>query len=183
MTRPSSDDGELEDHVRPPLGHPCPPGLVLAPRLGQVEKLDVDARRPQVLCPARRLGVRVGAAGDHPRDTRLEDPVDARRRAPVVGARLHGHEDRPAPGRLAGGVERDRLRVRPSGRLADPLADDRAVRSDDDGADRRVRVPAAGVRGRELERALEAHAAAAASRAYASAGSSAENTELPADEQ
>jgi hypothetical protein len=74
----------------------------------------------------------------------------------VVGAGLHRHVERRPTRSLAGGLERDDLAVAAAG-LGRALADDGAV-PDDHGADRRLRVGAAGRRSGDLERAAEAHA-------------------------
>ena len=92
-------------------------------------------------------------------------------------AGLERHVERRAPGRLARGLERHDLRVRPALPLVPALADD-LVATRDDGSDDRVRVrrptPALG----ELDGALE-HQSAARSR-YAAAMSSRPKTLVPA---
>ena len=80
-----------------------------------------------------------------------------------MGARLHRHEERRARRSGAGRLQRDDLPVPAAVALRHPLADDHAVR-DDHGADGRVgiRHPERGAG--KLDRALEAHATAAARR-------------------
>ena len=120
---PVERDGELEGDVRAPLRDPGPPSLVMPPRLGEVEELDLDPGRAEPFRPATGLRVWVGASGDHMCDARLEDPLDAGRRPPVVRARLHRDVQRRASGRLAGRVERHDLGVPSSSRLADAFAE------------------------------------------------------------
>ena len=80
--------------------------------------------------------------------------VDARRRAPVVRARLHRHVQRRAARTLAGGLERNHLRVRAARALVPALSDNVAV-LDDDRTDDGVRMGRAPAALGELERPLE----------------------------
>src|SRR5262249_2399713 len=75
-----------------------------------------------------------------------DDGRRAGRRATVMGARLQGHVERGAARAVAGGPQRDDLRVRLAGRLVIALPDDRAGHHDD-GADK-------GMRCRETARAV-----------------------------
>ena len=164
VTRPSSGDRRLVDDERAPETLPGAPGLVLPSRLEAVVELDLDPGRAKPLEASGRLRVRVEAAGDDPGDSRGEDRVDARRRAAMVGAGLHRHEERRAAGSVACRSERHDLAVRAAVGLGDALADDVAA-GDDDRPDGRVRIAHRPGGVDERERAVETHAAAARIRA------------------
>ena len=80
-----------------------------------------------------------------------------------MGARLHRHVERRPTGALARGSERHDLAVSATVSLRHALADDGAG-SDNDRTDRRIGVGHPRRGPGELERAVEAHAAAAAMR-------------------
>jgi hypothetical protein len=155
-------DRKLQRHVRPAESDPRAPGLVLAARLRKVEELDLDAGRPQALRAPSGCGARVVARGDHARDARLDDALDARRRAALMRAGLHRHVERRAARCVSGRVERDHFRMPSACRLAHPFPQRLAARRDDHRPDGRVRIPAPRRRRDQREGPLDAHAAAAA---------------------
>ncbi len=120
-------------------------------------------------------------AGDDARDARGDDRVGARRRRPVVRARLERDVHRRAPRALARLGQRDRLGVAPA-RLSDALGDDDAV-AHEDRADGRLRMRPLVGGARDLDRALEAHRIACSSPRYAATGSAAAKIDDAGDEE
>ena len=148
---------------RPARRSPCPPGLVLLSGFETVIELGLDAGSAQPLEPPCCFRVRIEAARDDPRDTCRDDRIDARRRRAVMGARLHRHVERRAARSVAGSRKCNDLTVAAAVALGHAFSHNLAVR-DDDRAHGRVRVGDSRGHCRELERAIEAHAPAAARR-------------------
>src|SRR5206468_9715252 len=88
---------------------PRPPRLVLAARGDALEHLDLDARGPQPLDPARSDRIRITGADHHAADAGSDHCVGARRRATVMIARLERHVERRASRTAAGLRERAHL--------------------------------------------------------------------------
>src|SRR6266511_3776440 len=172
-------DRDLVRHERPPLRDRGAPRLVLLPRLERVDELCLDTCGAQLLEAASVLRMRVERAGDDARDPGLEQSVDARRRAAVMGARLLRHVQRCSSRPLAGGGDRVHLRVWPAVALVPALADHLPV-ADEHGPDDRVRVRRAAAAFGQLQRSFQAHWISATSASYAATGSSAPNTLEPA---
>ena len=132
-------DRRLVGDERPAERLPHAPGLVLASRGEIVEELDLDPGGAEALEPAPVDDrVRIASADDDARDSGGDDRVGARRRAPVVGARLERHVERRPARRVAGLLERDRLRVTNAFVLVPALPHDLAVAHDDRADERMV---------------------------------------------
>ena len=121
---PVDGHGRLVDDEGTCEGLPGAPRLVLSPCLEPVVELDLDAERAKPLEPTRRLRVRVEATGDDPCDAGLCDRVNAGRRLPVMGARLHGHVERRPASATSGGGKRHELAVAAAVRLGDTFSND-----------------------------------------------------------
>ena len=118
VTRAVERHRSLVDDERPPLRRPrcATPRSARAPRTSRRSSTSTPGRA-QTLDPARRLR----DSGRARRRRRARRPpariaLGARRRRPVVRARLERHVERRAARALAGGVERDDLGV-PAARL------------------------------------------------------------------
>ena len=154
-TRPSSVTATLYVTNGRPSDFHVAPRLVLPARGEAVEQLDVDAGGDEPLDAASVDDrVRVERADDDACDTRLDDRVRARRRPPVVRARLERDVERRAAGPVARLLERDRLGVLHARELVPALADGLAV-ADEHRADERMILDLAASALGELERALE----------------------------
>ena len=155
---PVEGDGRLVRDERPRRARP----RCARPRSGRARaisssplgELDLDARRAQPLEPRPSVSrVRVAGGGHDARDPGRDDRVRARRRAPVVRARLERDVERRAARALAGRLERDDLGVRAALALVPALADDLAV-----AARRRRRRPGSGASCRGPARRARARA-------------------------
>ena len=93
---PVERDRDLVRDERTAERGPRAPRLVLPPRGGAVEHVDLDAGRAQPLDAAGGLRVRIERPDDHACDARRRDRVRARRRPSVVRARLERDEHRRA---------------------------------------------------------------------------------------
>ncbi len=160
---PVERDRDLVGDERASERLPGAPGLVLASRLEPIVQLDLDARPTEPVEPTCGLGVRIQASRDDAHDPGCDDRIDAGWRLAVMCARFHRHVERRPVGAVTGGGKRHDLTVPAAVGLGGPLPHDRAV-GHDDGTDRRVRVRDGTGRRSELERAIEAHRAAAAMR-------------------
>src|SRR4051794_3527456 len=177
---PVERDGDLVGDVRAAERLPRAPGLVLAARFIALEQLDLDAGRAYPLDPAGGDGVRIERTDDDARDSRVDHGVGARRRAPVVRARLERDVERGAACTLTRLSERARLGVVDRRVLVPALADDLVLRHDHSPDERMIcDFPAASLG--ELERPLEViHARACTRRRYERGRSSRWKIEAPA---
>ncbi len=170
----------LVGHERAAERLPRAPCLVLTECGWIVEQLDVDPGRAQLLDPSRRDGIRIERADHDARDTGGDHGVRARRRPPVVRARLERHVERRAARAIARLCECPRLGVLDGRELVPALADD-LIAVDDDGADERMVLDLAAAALRELQGPLEmTHASACTKRRYERGRSSRWKIALPA---
>jgi hypothetical protein len=133
---------------------------VLAPRRDRqriiiVDEIHGDAGVGQLQQPlAGGVRCRIIREHHHPPHARCDQRVGARRRPPVVRARLERDVDRRVARALLRDLQRHRLGVRPAGRHVPAFGDDRAV-ARDHAADERIGRGGARPTLGKLERALE----------------------------
>ena len=149
----------LEDDERAAGARVLAERLVLQPRAGgELAAGDVDLHAlvaQDAEAAPGGLRARVVAADDDARDAGLEDRLGARRRVPVVAARLERDVQRRAVQvRVAARGDRVDLGVRAAVVVVPALAEHRAV-ARDDGPDERVGAHATAAPLRELDRAGE----------------------------